>query len=49
MAHLFASTVTSIFDSRETMAGIAKYLLQWAWKYRSHNLTALNQEDYASV
>ena len=49
MAHLFASTVTRIFASRETMAGIATYLLQWAWKDHSHNLTAHNQTNYARV
>ena len=49
MVHLFASTVTRIFASRETMVGIATYLLQWGWKYRSHNLTVHNQTDYASV
>ena len=49
MAHLFVSTVTRAFASRETSAGIATYLLQWAWKYLSHNLTAHNQTDYASV
>ena len=49
MAHLFASIETRIFPSRETMAGIATYLLQWAWKSRSHNLTALDRTDYANV
>ena len=49
MVHLYASTVTRIFASRETMAGIATYLLQWGWKYRSHNLIVHNQTDYASV
>ena len=49
MAPLFASTVTRIFALRETMAGTALYLPQWAWKFLSHNLTALNETDYASV
>ena len=49
MAHLLASTVTRIFYLTETMAGTAMYLLQWAWKYLSHNLTARNETDYASV
>ena len=49
MAHLLASTVTRIFALRDTMAGTAMYLLQCAWKYLSHNLTALNQTDYGSV
>ena len=49
IAHLFASTVTRIFASRETKAGSAMFSLQLAWKYYSHNLTALNQTDYASV
>ena len=42
MAHLFASIVTRIFASKETMAGTATYLPQWAWKSLSHNLTAPN-------
>ena len=48
MVHLYASTVTRIFASRETMAGIATYLLQSGWKYRSHNLIVHNQTDHAS-
>ena len=49
MAKLFASTVTRIHASRQTMAGTATYLLQSAWKFLSRNLTGLNQTDYASV
>ena len=49
MPHLFASTVTRILVSRETMAGTATYLPQWVRKFLSHNSIALDQTEYASA